>query len=60
MKTYTVTLSNDWKKLFQCFVDADTEQEAYLKARELAKEQGKTIPDEVWVRFKEHKLKHKL
>ena len=56
MKRYTITLSNDnYKRLYQTFVDAENEQEACVKAVQEAEEKGIYIPDEPWVRTKEHK-----
>lgn len=57
MNRYTITLSTEWRKLYQTTIVAKTEQEAIKLAVKDAESKGKYIPDEPWVHIKLHKSK---
>ena len=53
MSKYTVTFSKEnWERLYQTVVEAETEQAAFQLAVKEAEEKGIEIPDEVWSRIK--------
>ena len=55
MSKYTVTFSKEnWERLYQTVVEAETEQAAFQLAVKEAEEKGIEIPDEVWSRIKKH------
>jgi hypothetical protein len=57
---YTVTFSKEnCKRLYQTFIEADNEKEAFLHAVSEAENKGIEIPKEVWTRIKQHKLNDK-
>ena len=52
MNKYEVRLSKEnTGKLFSATVEAQTEQEAFLKAVAMAKQKGINVPDEVWTKI---------
>jgi hypothetical protein len=58
MKIYRVTLSKEHGgKYISSVVDAKDEQEAFIKVRDIAIEQGIELPDEIWTRTEEVKSK---
>lgn len=56
MDKYTITFSKEHGgKYYQTIVEAENEKEAFLKARDEAKEKGINLPEEVWTRTHKHK-----
>ena len=57
MPKYTITFvkDNGYKNYYQTIVTAENEKEAFLMARNEAKEKGIELPKEVWTRTHQHK-----
>lgn len=56
MNKYTITFAKEHSgKYYQTIVEAENEQEAFLKARDKAKSKGINLPKEVWTRTHKHK-----
>ena len=57
MPKFTITFvkENGYKNLYQTIVEATTETEAFIKAREEAESKGIKLPSEVWTRTHQHK-----
>lgn len=52
MGKYKITFAkeNGIKNYYQTVVEADTESEAFIKARDEAESKGVKLPEEVWTR----------
>ena len=60
MDKYTIRFSKEnGGKYYSTIVGANSEQEAFLKAREEAESKGIVLPDEVWTRTTKHKPSEK-
>lgn len=56
MPKYTIRFSKEsGGKYYQTIVEAENEQQAFLKASDEATSKGINLPDEVWTRTKLHK-----